>query len=140
MKFLQSSSQSRKPRKRKQKTPEQLIAKLFYQEAYAPSDLKSEDPKKIIGAQQLWVYNTKTKKLGVYHSEDASGLSVKGSTITGYSESKSITRTLRKPDEVIPQVLNGGKVYLRNVFTDLTTKETLLNGRINTDTILLKIL
>lgn len=140
MKFLQASSQSRKPRKRKQKTPEQLIAKLFYQEAYAPSDLKSEDPKKIIGAQQLWVYNTKTKKLGVYHAEDASGLSVKGSTIIGYSESKSVTRTLRKPDEVIPQVVKGGKVYLRNVLTDLTTKETLLNGRINTDTILLKIL
>jgi hypothetical protein len=117
-----------------------LIAKLFYQEAYAPSDLKSEDPKKIIGAQQLWVYNTKTKKLGVYQAEDASGLSVKGSTIIGYSESKSITKTLRKPDEVIPQVIKGGKVYLRNVLTDLTTKDSLLKGRINVDTILLKIL
>jgi hypothetical protein len=140
MKFLQASSQSRKPRKRKQKTPEQLIAKLNYQEAYAPSDLKSEDPKKIIGAQQLWVYNTKTKKLGVYQAEDASGLSIKGSTIINHSESKSITKTLRKPDEVIPQVVKGGKVYLRNVLSELTTKESLLNGRINTDTILLKIL
>lgn len=140
MKFLEASSQSRKPRKRKKKSPEQLVAKLNYQEAYAPSDLKSEDPKKIIGAQQLWVYNTKTKKLGVYHAEDASGLSVKGSTIIGYSESKSVTRTLRKPDEVIPKVIEGGKVYLRNVLSDLTTKESLLNGRINTDTILLKIL
>ena len=140
MKFLEASSQSRKPRKRKKKTPEQLIAKLNYQEAYAPSDLKSEDPKKIIGAQQLWIYNTKTKKLGVYHAEDASGLSIKGSTIINHSESKSITKTLRKPDEVIPQVIKGGKVYLRNVLSELTTKESLLNGRINTDTILLKIL
>lgn len=140
MKFLEASSQSRKPRKRKKKTPEQLIAKLFYQEAYAPSDLKSEDPKKIIGAQQLWVYNTKTKKLGVYQAEDASGLSIKGSTIINHSEAKSITKTLRKPDEVIPQVIKGGKVYLRNVLSELTTKESLLNGRINTDTILLKIL
>lgn len=140
IKILGTASQTRKPRKRKQKTPEQLIAKLFYQEAYAPSDLKSEDPKKIIGAEQLWVYNTKTKKLGVYQAEDASGLSVKGSTIIGYSDSKSITKTLRKPDEVIPQVIKGGKVYLRNVLSDLTTKESLLNGRINVDTILLKIL
>lgn len=140
LKIVGSTSQSRKPRKRKQKSPEQLVAKLFYQEAYAPSDLKSEDPKKIIGAQQLWVYNTKTKKLGVYIAEDASGLSIKGSTIIGYSEAKSITKTLRKPDEVIPQVINGGKVYLRNVIADLTTKESLLNGRINTDTILLKII
>ena len=140
LKIVGTATQSRKPRKRKQKSPEQLIAKLFYQEAYAPSDLKSEDPKKIIGAQQLWVYNTKTKKLGVYQAEDASGLSVKGSTIIGYSESKSITKTLRKPDEVIPQVIKGGKVYLRNVLTDLTTKDSLLNGRINVDTILLKIL
>lgn len=140
MKFLEASSQSRKPRKRKKKSPEQLVAKLNYQEAYAPSDLKSEDPKKIIGAQQLWVYNTKTKKLGVYQAEDASGLSIKGSTIINHSESKSITKTLRKPDEIIPQVIKGGKVYLRNVLSELTTKESLLNGRINTDTILLKIL
>jgi hypothetical protein len=140
IKIVDSASQSRKPRKRKQKSPEQLIARLLYQEAYAPSDLKSEEPKKIIGAQQLWVYNTKTKKLGTYVAEDASGLSVRGSTIIGYSEAKSITKTLRKPDEIIPQVINGGKVYLRNVITDLTTKESLLTGRINTDTILLKIL
>jgi hypothetical protein len=140
LKIVGTATKSRKPRKRKQKSPEQLTAKMFYQKAYAPSDLISEDPKKIIGSQQLWVYNTKTKKLGVYQAEDASGLSVRGSTITGYSESKSITKTLRKPDEVIPQVLKGGKVYLRNVLSDLTTKESLLNGRVNVDTILLKIL
>ena len=140
MKFLQASAQSRKPRKRKQKSPEQLVAKMFYQKEYPPANLKSEDPKKIIGAQQLWVYNTKTKKLGVYIAEDAVGLSVKGSTILNFSESKSITKTLRKPDEVIPKVLTGGKVYLRNVWDDLTTKESVLTGRINTDTILLKLL
>lgn len=140
MKFLEVSAKTRKPRKRKKKSPEQLVAKLNYQESYAPSDLKSEDPKKIIGAQQLWIYNTKTKKLGVYFAEDAAGLSVKGSTIENYSESKSITKTLRKPDEIIPKVLSGGKVFLRNVMSELTTKDSLLNGRINNDTILLKII
>jgi hypothetical protein len=140
MKFLETATKSRKPRKRKQKSPEQLVAKMFYQKEYPPAGLKSEDPKKIIGSQQLWVYNTKTKKLGVYVAEDASGLSVKGSTILNFSEAKSITKTLRKPDEVVPKVIKEGKVYLRNVLTDLTTKEATLTGRINTDTILLRIL
>jgi hypothetical protein len=140
LKIVGSATKLRKPKKRKQKSPDQLVARLSYQQAYAPSDLKSEDPKKIIGAQQLWVYNTKTKKLGAYVAEDASGLSVRGSTIVGYSEAKSIMKTLRKPDEIIPQVINGGKVYLRNVINDLSTKESMLSGRVNTDTILLKIL
>ena len=139
VKIVGETKQSRKPRKTKKKTPEQLVAKLQYLNEYTPANLKSIDPKLIIGATQLWVYNNKTKKLGIYQTEDAEGLSVKGSTIVNYSESKSITKTLRKPDEVLPNVITGGKVYLRNIMSTLTTKESLLNGRINKDIILIKV-
>jgi len=140
LKIAGTAKQSRKPRKTKTKSPEQLVSKLLYLESYPPANLKSIDPKSIIGAMQLWVYNNKTKKLGVYFAEDAAGLSVKGSTITNFSETKSITKTLRKPDEVLPQVVDGGKVYLRNVMSLLTTKDSPLTGRINKDTILIRTL
>jgi hypothetical protein len=51
-----------------------------------------------------------------------------------------VQRTLRKPDVITKQVLEAGKVQLRKVLTDLTTTETKLNGRINADTILLRVL
>jgi hypothetical protein len=50
-----------------------------------------------------------------------------------------VQRTLRKPAEVIKRVMEGGKIVLRKVLTDLTTTETQLNGRFNEDTILLRV-
>jgi hypothetical protein len=89
---------------------------------------------------QLWVYNTKTRKLGCYNAEDAGGLSVKGSTILNYAESKSVQKKLRKPEVTLLEVLQGGKVFLRNVIENIRAVESTLTGRLNDDTILLKVI
>ena len=84
------------------------------------------------------MYNTKTRKLGVYQAADAAGLNIKGSTILNFAESKSVSKKFRKPDVTIPEVLKGGKVALRNVLNDIRAVESVLTGRINADTILLR--
>lgn len=131
---------SRKPRKRKEKTPDQLVSKLKYLQEFTDLKLKSVAPKDIIGATQLWVYNTKNRKLGCYHAIDADGFSVKGSSLLNYNESKSIQKTLRKPAEILPQIIKGGKVYLRNALVDIRSVEVGLTGRLNADTILVRII
>jgi hypothetical protein len=137
MKVVNESIKSRKPRQRKQKSPEQLVSKLKYLDKY--ETLESVSPKDIIGALQLWVYNTKNRKLGCYNAEDASGLSVKGSTIIGFNELKSTQKKLRKPEVTLSEVLKGGKVYLRNALDEIKAVASPLNGRLNMDTILLRI-
>jgi hypothetical protein len=133
------SVKSRKPRKRKTKSPEQLVAKMNFMPEFKELKLTSVKPTDMIGAMSLWVYNTKTRKLGVYHADDAGGLSVKGSTILNFNESKSIQKKLRKPEVTLPEVLNGGKVFLRNVMDSIRAVDGKLTGRINADTILLKV-
>ena len=133
------SAKTRKPRKRKQKSPEQLVAKMKYLTNFVDLNLTSVKPTDIIGSMQLWIYNTKTRKLGVYHADDAGGLAVKGSSIENYSEAKSVSKKLRKPEVMLPDVLSGGKVFLRNVIDGIRAVESKLNGRINADTILLRI-
>jgi hypothetical protein len=140
MRLAGDSVKSRKPRKRKAKSPDQLVTKLNYAKDFAELKLVSVDPKTIVGANQLWVYNTKTRKLGCYNAEDAAGLSIKGSTLQNFAESKSIQKTLRKPAVTLPEVLKGGKVALRNVLTEIRAAEGALTGRINNDTILLRTL
>jgi len=131
---------TRKPRKRKNKTPEQLLSKLQYCKEFADLKLQSIEPKTILGATQLWVYNTKTRKLGCYISEDASGFSVKGTSLTGYSENKSICKTIRVPTMTrMNEVLTAGKVALRSILIDIRAAEGKLTGRINSDTILLRV-
>ena len=138
MKVVSEANKTRKPRQRKQKSPEQLVSKLKYLDKH--EELVSENPKDIIGALQLWVYNTKSRKLGCYNAEDASGLSVKGSSIISFNESKSTQKKLRKPEVTLPEVLKGGKVYLRTALDDIKAVAATLNGRLNTDTILLRII
>ena len=130
----------RKARKRKAKSPEQLVAKIKHCLEFKDLSLTSVKSTDIIESMQLWVYNTKTRKLGVYHAEDAGGLSVKGSSIVNFSETKSIQKTLRKPEVMLPEVLKGGKVFLRNVIDSIKAVESKLTGRINADTILLRVM
>jgi hypothetical protein len=138
MKLAGEAIKTRKPRKRKAKSADQIVAKMNYAKDFAELKLVSVDPKTIIGANQLWVYNVKTRKLGVYQAADAAGLNIKGSTIQNFAESKSVSKKLRKPGVTIPEVLKGGKVALRNVLNDIRAVESALTGRINADTILLR--
>lgn len=129
---------NRKPRVKKAKPAGEQVAKLKYLKQHG--ELKSVMAASIVGAQQLWVYNIKNKKLGVYNAAGATGFSVKGTSLQGYDPDASVQRTLRKPDVVIPKMLAAGKVALRKILADLTTTETKLNGRINEDTLLLRVL
>ena len=138
MKIIGDSKATRKPRKRKQKTADQITSKVKYCVESTEYKLKSIEPKEIIGVSQLWVFNVKTRKLGVYHALDASGLNIKGTTITGFSEMKSVQKTLRKPENMLPEVVKGGKVFMRNIMDTIRATEAKLNGRLNEDTVLIR--
>ena len=105
--------------------------------------LVSIDPQNIIGAQELWVFNVKTRKIGKYIATNGFSvgqLGIKGTTITGFDDVKSIQKTLRKPEESLKEFASAGKVVLRKFLDNLTTTGIKLNGRINNDVILLKVI
>jgi hypothetical protein len=137
LKIAGDSVKTRKPRKRKVKSADQVVAKMNYLDKH--EKYTSIDPKQIIGAMALWVYNTKTRKLGCYLADNAAGLGVKGSSLLNYTESKSIQKKLRKPEVTLNEALNGGKVALRNLIGNIRAVESPLTGRINKDTILLRV-
>ena len=138
MKIAGEAKVNRKPRKRKQKSADELVAKLNYCQEFVELKLKSVTPKEVIGAMQVWVYNTKTRKLGCYHAEDAGGISVKGSSLLNFNETKSVQKKLRKPEVTLPEVLKGGKIYLRSAIDNIKAVDSALTGRINGDTILVR--
>ncbi len=138
-KIAQNQKIARKPRKKKPVSFDKMVGKLNYLQKDDKLKLQSINPVKVVGVQQLWVYNNKTRKLGVYNAETPAGLSVKGSSIVGYAEGSSISKTVRKPEKVLTSVVDGGKVVLRKVLEGINSKPMKLNGRINKDTLLLRI-
>ena len=131
---------NQKVRVKKAKPAGVQVAKLQYLKEFTELGLTSVSAPGIIGAQQLWVYNTRNKKLGCYLATGSAGFSVRGTSLQGYDPEASVQRTLRKPADITKQVLDAGKVQLRKILSDLTTTESKLNGRINSETILLRVL
>ena len=133
--IIKNATAQRKPRKRKTYSAERLVKSLKYQQEFSELKLVSINPEKIIGATELWVFNTKYNRLGVYRAvNEVRGFSVKGCTIEHFDENESVQKTARKPQEAL-NVLN--KRSLKAVLKNMKTKEQPLTGRINAQTILL---
>ena len=135
----QEAKVNRKPRAKKSVPAEKIVAKLKYMKTNEPLKLVSINPTDIIGATELWVYNSKTRKLGKYVSDEYKTLSVKGTTIIGFNENLSVCKTLRKPEEKLKEFKAAGKVQLRKFLDDINATDTKMNGRLNEEIILLKV-
>ena len=135
----QEAKANRKPKARKSQPKEKIVAKMKYMKSNEPLKLVSINPTDIIGAKELWVFNTKTRKLGKYVAAEYQDLGVKGTTITGFNEHTSICKTLRKPEEKLKEFKSAGKVQLRKFLDDINATDTKMNGRINEEIVLLKV-
>ena len=130
----------KKARVKRAPNKEKVVSKLKYLKEEKTLKLVSINPVDIVGAQELWVYNTKTRKLYKYVADTLTGpLGVKGTSITGYDEVKSVGKTLRKPEEKLKEFAKATKVQLRKFLEDIKATETIGNGRMNSDTVLLKV-
>jgi hypothetical protein len=137
--LAQEAKINKKPRAKKPTDKSKVVAKMKYLKQDDKLKLVSINPQDIIGAKELWVFNVKTRKLGKYVTTEFSDLNVKGTTITGFDEFKSIAKTLRKPEDQLKEFKAAGKVQLRKFLDDIKAVDIKLNGRINEDTILLKV-
>ena len=136
--LAQEAKVNRAPRKTKAVSKDKIVAKLKFMKTNEPLKLVSINPVDIIGSKELWVYNTKTRKLGKYMAAEFQDLGVKGTTITGFNEHTSICKTLRKPEDKLKEFKAAGKVQLRKFLDDINATDTKMNGRINEETVLLK--
>jgi hypothetical protein len=122
------------PNKQKQ------VAKMKYAKDNTTYKIASVDPVTVIGATELYVFNVKTRKLGKYVADTHMGvLGVKGTTIVGYDTTLSTQKTLRKPERQLPEFTGSSKAAKRKFLDGIKSVEIALNGRINSDTILLHV-
>ncbi len=137
--LMQEAKVNRAPRAKKAVPAEKIVGKLKYMKQNEPLKLVSINPADIIGAKELWVFNTKTRKLGRYLAKEYSELSVKGTSIINFDENTSVQKTVRKPEEKLKEFKAAGKVQLRKFLDEINATDTKMNGRVGEDTVLLKV-
>jgi hypothetical protein len=137
--MISTGKAQRKTRKPKAVSKERLVSKLKFQINDSELGLASINPIEIIDATEVWVYNTKTRKLGIYKVGGLSaGMTVKGTSIQDFDSAKSVQKTLRKPAEQLKLFKGNAKTKWQKAFADIKTTDTKLNGRFNDTTIILK--
>lgn len=137
--YYQSKKAKVGTRRKKPVPPEKIVRNLKHMRNYEEFKLETVEPTKILKSSELWVYNTKNRKLQYYVADDyAKVFMVKGTSILGFDTNKSSQKTLRKPEETIKQLRMSGKPDSRKLFDDLKTTATSVNGRFNENLIIIK--
>lgn len=130
----------RKPRKKKPVSAEKRVSRMKYQVELPEMNLKSVDPVKLLEAQELWVYNSKYSMLTVYRARNENGLDVKGTTIINFDEDRSVSKKIgRRAAEITNEVITSGKVPLRKLMDTIKSNPMKPNGRINENTLMLRV-
>lgn len=129
----------RKNRKKKTISSEKVLKSFKYQKEDKTLKTVSIDPSRIINSSTLVTFNTKYKRMAVFVAKEGEKLSVKGTSIINYDESKSGMKRVKKSEEAISSILSGTPNSILKTFSKLKNDSTVPTNRINEDTLLLRV-
>jgi hypothetical protein len=129
---------ARIPRAKKPKSSDAQVVKLKYCQEDIDAKLTSINPILIPTKHKLYIYNRKNRKLIEYVTSATSGFEIAGTSIKNFDK-QSRQATLRKPDEILPMILNKTEKQIEKIWDSITTKIDKPTGRINADCILMRV-
>lgn len=135
---LLSTKKPRKERKARKINPEKIVKKVKYMIEDTGLGIKSLSPTKILNANSVWLYNTEKRKIYYYEAEAGKSLSLKGTSILNYDESKSFSKKLRKPEETLKAFMLAMKVPATKLIASIKAVPSSVKGRLNNETLILK--
>lgn len=134
-----NSKASRRPRKKREKSVEKQTQRVKFQKEDKDLKVVSIDPTKMIGALEVWLFSTKYRLMHRYVAKDRAGLQIKGTTLQNFDEKQSQSKKVRKPEEFIRSIVDGGPKAIVKTFEKLNSKAYSPNGRINEKTLIVRV-
>jgi len=131
---------TRATRVKQPKAADKQVARVQYKKEDTEFKLVSIPPIKVVGGTRLFTFNTKTRVITEYITQDTKGFEISGTSIKNFDKVNSRSTKLRKPNEFLPEVLNRTPKQIDVAWGNLTTKTITPNGRLNADTILLRVM
>ena len=125
-------------RKKKPMDKGKLVRNFKFQTALDKPKINSIQPVACLSSTEVWVYNTKTRKLGVYKGEFDGSIMIKGNKFINIMKTTSVQKTLRKPEVQLAEFQALAKNQLRKWFDKIKGVEHRLNGRGTEQTLLLR--
>jgi hypothetical protein len=136
--LLEVAKVARKPAKKKPVSQDKIVSRLKFKKDDSSLGIVSINPVQILGSKEVWIYDTKKRKLAHYKALDDRGLLVKGASLDNFS-SDSVEKTVRKPVETLAEFKKASKVKLRTFLKEIKAVDVPSNGRLNDQCIILRI-
>jgi len=138
-KYVLSKKATRKPRAKKATPATKQAEKVIYQKESADYKITSTSPALIVGATEVYLFNTKTRVIKYLVTDKREGFIISGTTIKNYDKELSFKKKLRKPEETIDSVNKMTKLRALKALKALKTSQSETDARINADTVILKV-
>jgi hypothetical protein len=120
---------------------EKAAALVTVQQLNTVLGLASIDPRHLVGAEAAAVFNSRTRRLEVYHALANQRLSVRGATIVNWDPSRSLGKTIREPSTALSHWCSASTVRRLEVLLAGTGgKGSVSSGRLNKSTLIIKVL
>ena len=130
--------QAARVRKKKPVDKSKLVRKFKYLAESKELKITSIKPVDCLNTSEVWVYNVRTRKLGVYRSEFPGSITIKGSQIIGINEATCVQKTLRKPLEQLAGFAKVHKNQTKKYFDGIRGTEVKLKPRSNEYLVILR--
>jgi len=129
---------AKKPRAKKAKNPSEIVKNVKFLIEDTSIKLQSENPSSIIDSTEVWLYNSKIRRIFKYVALPGLKLTVKGTTIINVDVDKSGGKIIRKPETQLSGVKLLNSRQLSKIYSDIKGTESRGAGRLNEDTLIVR--
>jgi hypothetical protein len=139
--YADAQKKARAPRRKKEIPADKKVKGFKHSKLDNDYKVASIPAVKLIGAQAVWLFNTKNRVLTHLIAEDKGDIQCKGNKLFGFNEKLSVSKKLRenKVAANLDIALRGSKPQRNKLMGSLTTKPTGLQFRGNDTTIILRV-
>lgn len=115
---------------------DKLVSKVKYCKEY--EGIISLNPKDIINSKYILLYDIKYKTIRLLSSSNK--LTIRGSTIYDFDIEVSKCKYVKDVNEFLTSINTNNIAYISNVIDSITTKPKVVNGSLNENVIILKVI
>ena len=138
-KFARVNKKVKAPRKARPITAEKKLKLFKYSKENLTYKVKSINPEKILGATELWTFNTSNRILTVYRASNGDTLNVHRTAIVNFDPKASMSKRIgRNTEDIIKTAVTGGKRVLNGLMESISSGPAPFSDRVHDKIILLR--
>lgn len=137
--ILENRKREYKPKKARKPSVQKITQLVKYLPAEPVTNIASLPPEKMLGHTQVWIYDSEKRLLKIFQAKAETTLTFHRQSIDSVEESLCFQKKIRKPEEILPLIVQGTKTAVRKTFEGIRAKAQTTKTRTNEHTVFLRV-